>query len=50
MKILTTKNDLRNWVDEHMGADATPEIVTAVTEWISSSRSPALRCGLVGVS
>jgi hypothetical protein len=32
--ILTAKTDLRNWVDSALGADGTPAMVAAVTDWI----------------
>lgn len=31
--VMATKSDLRNWVDTHLGADGTPEIIDAVTEY-----------------
>jgi hypothetical protein len=39
--VMTTKRDLRNWVDSAIGADGTAEITDAVTDWLQAQDHPA---------
>jgi hypothetical protein len=37
---MTTKRDLRNWVDSALGADGTGEMIHAVTDAIAEGQCP----------
>ena len=41
MLLITTVNDLRNWVDSALGCDATPADIDGVTETIQDGDHPA---------
>lgn len=36
MKRFVTRNDLRQWIDEHFGLDGSPAIVELVTDYINA--------------